>query len=360
VIAAGALLADQGAPTKYTLTLDTRTMNMGFKIPNMPNMPNIPGLADLNKPQRIISGQANYPDKPQEPIFVTVPDDLALANNQLVLHVFKPAPAPGGNGGNAPQAQGPAKMKMKISVYWNPETAKGPIVNELDIDTSKFRGGGRGPGGPRPAPNAFDLGNFDIEKMASGAESKLPPKVVGQGQYTLNTGNITMPLNGFLPPIQVKTPESLADVNPADGIDVTWEPVAGAKGYILFANSVNMRGAAGEMEFTMWVSTTVEPPQRVRASYEQATTIDDDLKNGILLSPDTVSCKVPAGIFAPDKGTFNLQVIAVGQDYYDNQGGSTVVGKIRSTWQAMKMAGMGGMGMPAPPKPAQGDQDGAQ
>jgi hypothetical protein len=297
---------------KLVLTLSTRVQAMPFKMPAIPNMPNIPGLAGLGAPQRSIGGLATYADKAVEPIFVTVPADLKLAGNKLVLTVPKPTTlAPGGTpAGPGTPGQG-GKFQVTSKLYWHPDTAEGPIENTAQIDTSQRGARGR-PAAPRIAQEAM---GGDVEKMASGEESKLPATVVGNGQYVLNTGG-TAVLDGFLPAIKVTQPESLQEVDLTQGIDVQWEPVTGAKGYILHA--MGMTGQPGQaqgMTVIQWVSTLKEPPMRVRTGYEQETTIADDLTNGILLPATATSCKVPPGVFPAELGTFILTVTAVGNDF---------------------------------------------
>jgi hypothetical protein len=196
----------------------------------------------------------------------------------------------------------------------------------------------------------LDLGKLyeksDVDRTAQGSENKLPDTVVGKGSYPLNTGG-TAVLDGFLPPMNVLNPPDLGTANLAEGLKIEWEPVAGARGYILHANgmSMDMSGGAQQMKVTIlqWVSTLVEPPVRVRGSYRQETTIADDLKNGILLPATTTRCVIPPGIFG-EVMMFRLSVMAVGNDFYSQEGGITVVGTIRSEWTAGAMRGMPGMG----------------
>jgi len=332
VLAAAAVWAQQPKTEKLVLTLSTRVQAMPFKMP--PNIPVLPGL--FGAPQRSITGLATYADKAVEPIFVTVPADLKLAGNKLVLTVPKPVATPGATpGGGATPGQG-GTFQVTSKLYWHPDQAEGPIENTAQINTSQ-----RGPKGgmavPRIAQGAIEGG---AEKTATGEESKLPATVVGNGQYVLNTGG-TAALDGFLPPIKVTQPESLQEVDLTQGIGVQWEPVTGAKGYILHA--MGMTGQPGQvqgMTVIQWVSTLGEPPMRVRTGYEQETTIADDLTNGILLPATATSCKVPPSVFPAELSTFILTVTAVGNDFYSTADGITVRGKIRSEWTGMKMAGM--------------------
>jgi hypothetical protein len=342
-LAASVGWAQQPKTEKLVLTLTTRVQALPFKMPAIPNMPKIPGLADLGAPQRNITGLATYPTQAVDPMFVAVPADLKLAGNKLVLTVPKPIAAPGGAPGGGTTAQPGGTYQITSKLYWHPDEAQGPIESTAQIDTSR-----RGPRGSMAAPRILQgLPGQDVEKTATGEESKLPATVVGSGQYVLNTGG-TATLDGFLPPIKVGQPESLQEVDLTQGIEVEWEAVAGAKGYILHA--MGMTGQPGQvqgMTIIQWVSTLQEPPERVRTGYEQETTIDDDVANGVLLPPTAISCKVPPGIFPADLGTFILTVTAVGNDFYSTADGIIVRGKIRSEWTGMKTAGM--PAMPAMP-----------
>jgi hypothetical protein len=340
--ARGVRAADQEVPVKYVVTLSTETTALPFAMPNIPNMANMPGMAAMFKPRRLISGEAEYPHQAVAPIFVTVPVDLMLPANQLVLKV--PQPATGGATTAGGQGGGGQSVKMEIinKLYWHPEVAQGPESSDVTIDTSQFQG----PRGMVPPTGNWAKIQEQMARSASGSNGKLPETVVGQGNYILNTGGLTIPLGGFLPAIKVETPASLNAVNLPDGIQVTWDPVPGARGFILHAMSMTRSPDGSQMTLIRWVSTMVKPPERVQNDYEQATSIADDLANGILLPATATSCMVPPGIFPPTPDMFTLNVIAVGNDFFDNHGGITMVGKIRAKWNGMKMKMQGNPGMP--------------
>ena len=335
-VACAAASAQQPTTQRFELTLKTSIQAMPFKIPGLENLPNVPGMPAFGAPQRTIDGEAVYAEQAVEPIYVTVPTDLKFRQNRLILTVPRPTPVtPATPGTPAGTATGKAKMTSKL--YWHPDTAEGPLSQTVELDLSQT-----GPG-PQGMP-AIDMSGVmaDIAKTASGSESEIPEPAVGQGDYVLNTGG-TAVLDGFLGPIKVTQPEALSEVELPAGIDVEWEPVDGARGYILHATA--MSGQAQDMTTIQWVSTLNEPPERVRSDYTVGTTIQDDLDNGILLPGDTTSCRVPADVFPAEPSMFMLTVTAVGNDFYSNAGGIVVYGKIRSEWMGMKMAGMPAMGM---------------
>ena len=336
----------------FRLSLITETMALPFALPNIPNMPNIPGMAGLFKPRRSVSSDAVYPNQAVPPIWVSVPADLHLPDNKLVLNVPPPITTGGPTGGGGGQTGGnqqPVKMEFVTKLYWHPDTAQGPLGSDVTIDTSKL------PRAPRGAPQMPPAAGWEkmMEERARTASGSAPitlDAATGQGSYTLNTGNLTMPLAGFLPALHVTAPAALNSVNLPDGILVTWDPVPGARGFILHAMSMTKEG--DKTTLIRWVSTLQQPPERVQNSddYQQDTTISDDLAANILLPAGTASCLVPPGIFPATPDFFTLDVVAVGADYYDkiNQGATansiTIYGKIRSKWKGMKMGKM--MGMP--------------
>ncbi len=332
---------DQERPTKYVLELSTDTTALPFALPAIPGMPNIPGLGDMMKPRRLLHGEAVYPTGAVAPIFVTVPGDLKLQNNKLILQVEQPM----AGGGQTPGSQGPGtqpqpgQVQLVTKLYWHPDTAEGPIATDETIDTAQLPQSG--PGQMQIPSTQWQQIQAERDRTATGTTDTLPDNVVGQGNYTLNTGDLTMPLAGFLPPLKVTSPVALNEVNLPDGIEVKWNPVPGTRGFILHGLSMTREG--NKSTIIRWVSTLQEPPPRVQDDYQQETTIADDLANGLLLPPETVSCQVPAGIFPEKPDMFMLDVIAVGQDYYDHLNGVTLVGKIRARWTGMKMGMLQGM-----------------
>lgn len=344
IVAALALGHAQQETTKtFYLTLSTR-VDMPMKIPGIPDlgdipgMPNIPGMPDgahAGKPYREITGRAVYPSQAVAPIFVTVPADLKLPQNRLVLEVPKPVTAMTGEGGEEGTGEQPkGHLVLTTRLYWHPETAEGPITDTFD---SAQMPTAEGPMGGMAAPDLERL-SLAPEPEAYGENSKLPEAVVGNGDYVLNTGG-TATMTGFLPPLKVTAPEDFGEVVPADGFTLEWEPVAGARGYIVHVNGQKMDMADESnitMDMTWWVSTRDEPPMRVRYGYRQETTISDDLEAGILLPADATSCVVPPDLFG-DLDMLRVTVTAVGNDFYSSQDGLTVFGTIRSEWTTTLM-----------------------
>jgi hypothetical protein len=238
---------------------------------------------------------------------------------------------------------------MSSKLYWHSDTAQGPVASALTLDSR------------HAAPGAVGLGadwkqrEDERARTASGWAS-LPDTAVGQGDYTLPAGSLTIPLGALLPALKVTAPTTMGGINPAEGLMVTWEPVPGARGYLVSALAIG--GAIGSDKFSVvrWVSSTIQPPERAQRQYEPATTIADDVAAGILLPPTAVSCQIPAGIFPElgSLGSFSLTVVAVGDDFSEDRRGVALRGRIRSTWSGLEVAPRQGTGTSAPAPPAPG------
>lgn len=336
------LAAQQQTTKTLYVTLQTR-IETPMKMPGMPQMPQMPGMP-TGAPTWSVNGRAVYAAKAVEPIFLTVPADLKLAENKLPLRVPKAGPAGGGEGDEEEGAptQTP-NVELTNKLYWHPEVAKGPVSETLKVQGST----GRGPRLPGMAmPDVTRLVDEQLGHEAEGTESKLPAGLKGAGDYLCNTGGAAS-LSGFLPPLKVTLPEQ---VKPAEGFTLTWEAVPGARGYLVSGYGMNMadgeEGDTRKMTTISWFSTLEQPPLRIRGGYRQETTIADDLEKGVLLPGETTSCQVPAGVFK-DIMMLRLKVEAVGSDFYNKTEATTVFGTIRSEWNTTIFAlpmGMGGGG----------------
>lgn len=331
-----ALGADQPRTEKFELILSTRVDLLPFELPPLPNIPglNIADWPDPTAPQRNIEAEAFYRDPAVPPVFVTVPRDLGLPNDRLELQVFNSTLAPETQDEEIPPpTEGALRMDLTNKIYWHPDVAQGPVAQEVHLDTDQLRQ----QAGAAALQAAFMQMGAMAERVAAGSSSDVSETAVGRGSYVLNTGGTAL-LDGFLPPLRVTSPKSMQTLKPEEGIEVVWEPVAGARGYILHAFGTTGQGTNNWTIIT-WVSTLREPPERVRSGYEQETSIADDLANGILLPPQTTRCKVPAGIFV-NTDMFSLTLTAVGNDFFSTADGITVRGKIRSEWAGTKMSAL--------------------
>jgi hypothetical protein len=341
LVAVASLAGAQQPPTKILRVILTTDLMQPMKIPGMENLPNMPNLPAMFKAQvqHTISAVAQYDTAAVEPIFLTVPADLQLANNHLDLHVSKPATEAGEGQGDEGGETRKQTMEVVTKIYWHPDEAQGPISETVKIQTGQ---GQRGGAGRMSAPDLSRLLGDMLDRQATGSETKLPQTVKGAGNYVLNTAG-TAALDGFLGALKVSSPD-MSKLDLEKPISVEWEAIAGARGYFIMATGMNMEGAGednAKMTSISWYSTLQEPPVRVRGGYVQETTIADDLKMGVLLPGNTTACVIPAGIF---KGVsmLTLRVQAIGNDFYSNEGGRTVIGTIRSEWRAMSMVEAGG------------------
>lgn len=340
--ATAASAAEQPAARVYTLELLTSVTAPMFAMPA--GMPQMPGMPDFGgKPSRTISGSAEYAVAAVEPIHVTVPSSLGLAANRLKLSVSKfempemPSNMPPQRG----QATGRMEVDMTTKVFWHPETAHGPLTSriKMDVDLSAR------PGTPGAVPQRYlDRVQEQADRTAEGSDAVNREGAPGDGDYVLNTGGFTMPLPGFLQPIKVTKPASIMEINPAQAIELVWEPDTLARGYIVHARGMVMENQKLK-EMILWVSTESTPPERVREGYEVATTIADDVRRKILLPPGSTRCTIPGGLFG-EVNMLMITITAVGDDFTGKQGDCVLKGRIRSEWSANRMKGMGAGMMP--------------
>jgi hypothetical protein len=113
------VLAQQPTTKTFYLTLRTR-VDAPMRMMGMPDM-QIPGMP-TGEPQRSVIGRAIYEEAAVEPIFVTVPEDLQLADNRLVLRL--PAPVTVEGTDDEETEETPEKtpnMEMTNKLYWHPE-----------------------------------------------------------------------------------------------------------------------------------------------------------------------------------------------------------------------------------------------
>jgi hypothetical protein len=331
---------ERPAPREYTLELTTSVTAPAFAMPaGMPAGMSIPGMADPSRPSRSISGEAVYRTAAVEPIFVTVPASIGLPENRLILRVNRPEEMPDVPAERGEGAMTTPEMDMTTKLFWHPETASGPIVTNIHVPAMNVSASGSWPatrGRARTIVDRTATGSEDVERMGS----------IGKGAYVLNTGNVAMPLDGFLLPVTVTSPSSLTSIDPAAAIEVVWNPDTAARGYILHGRGMIMEGQTVK-EMVLWVSTESAPPERVREGYEPprgggAAAIDEDVRNRVLLPPGSTRCVVPPGIFR-NVDFFTLTVTAVGADFSGGDTETVLKGRIRSTWTATRMKGMDAM-----------------
>ena len=337
LLAAPTLAAEPDVVREYMLELMTRVSAPMMAMPAYPGMPGMGGA----QPSRTLSGEAVYVAAPAaSPIFVAVPASLRLRDNRLPLQVTQLPEGmtmPPAGMGAAPG--GRVHIEMKNLLWWHPDTAAGPLTESINTDVTMPAHGSR------PAmPPAEQLRRVraELDRTAEGEENVVPMGTAGRGDYLLNTGGHTMPLTGFLLPLTVSEPASLATVDLNGPITVAWNNDTLARGYILHAHGMVMQGQQVK-ETVLWVSTDSCPPERVRTGYEVGTTIANDVRDRILLPPGTTRCVIPPAIFA-QVDMLTLTLTAVGDDYAADTRGCRYRARIRSEWTATKMRSMGGPG----------------
>lgn len=339
-LAATVSMAQQ--PTTKTLYVTLTTLSdQPMRILGMPAMPQMPGMP-TGAPSRSVGARALYAQDAVEPIYLTVPADLKLPNNRLVLHLPKAEVAGPGQGGQDEDGGKSPNIEMINKLYWHPDQAKGPKT-----ETFKIKGGQQAGMPGMSMPDMTKIIEEMNRKEATGTASDLPMAATGKGEYVCNTGG-TAVLDGFLGAITVTAPD-MTRLQPDQGVLVKWNAVPGVRGYLVSAMGMIMDDADDDnmkMTSISWFSTLNEPPMRIRGGYVQETTIADDLRDGVLMPGTTTQCMIPPGVFN-DVMMLMIRVEAIGNDFYSHENNTTVFGTIRSEWRAS------GMIMPA----GEGDEE---
>lgn len=151
-----------------------------------------------------------------------------------------------------------------------------------------------------------------------GQEAENAKSESARGQYRLNTtfaGVAAIDLGDdqdFLAPFNLKNlPKKVDFTKP---VVLEWDAVPSALGYLIIAVG------GGGNETVVWSSSkTANPPEAANLEPYTAEEIKNMLDRGTLLSPETLICTIPSGIFKDSK-TVMLTGLALGKDSISQTG----------------------------------------
>ncbi len=149
------------------------------------------------------------------------------------------------------------------------------------------------------------------------------------GKYTLSstflspiTVSIT-PEQDFLPPIELIDFPKNPDL--AKPLKITWKPIPGAIGYILFADG------GDDKEMVTWTSSSDPTISRdIEFKPVNQQDIKKYLEKKIIISPEENACTIPASIFKGKSGVI-LNITAIGRDIIQEKDGIATQVVVRST-----------------------------
>lgn len=162
-------------------------------------------------------------------------------------------------------------------------------------------------------------------------DKPLDAKATASGTYKLTTnycGNISATVDAeqdFLAPFDLV--DSSARIDLTKAITIRWKKIARAKAYLLTATGGNSK------ETIVWASSSnsdwINVPDVTNRAL-QPEELQKLVKDGVLLSPDTTSCVIPAGTFK-DADSAMLTMTAIGADKIDVKDGVQTSIIVRST-----------------------------
>lgn len=242
-----------------------------------------------------------------------VPEGSKLAPTlQLkVLPQAKPVPE---TYGEEPVEQAPEQPKGKIKLYWGCGTTVRPGQPKVvDLSTGTvgeladiFKGRRATQRGTHSAPGRPVWPNLvDKRRVPDGASLVGAHAFTGQGvpesfKFNLPTAQ------DIMPPIALKQAQ-------VDGVtQLTWQALPTARAYFIAA--MGGRGdASGAAEVTIWTSSELPDSGYGLIDYQTNKSVDQWLKEKVLLPPATTRCDVPKGVFEEGTGGM-LRMIAYGTE----------------------------------------------
>jgi hypothetical protein len=206
--------------------------------------------------------------------------------------------------------------KGRIKLYWGcGATVRAGQPKVLDFATATaqqlgdvFRGRRATQRGAHAAPGRPVWPNpQDARPVPSGASFAGQHSFAGDGVPESFAFTIP-PAQDLMPPIALQQAE-------VDGVtQLSWQPVPHARAYFIAA--MGGRGdESGTAEMTLWTSSELPDSGFGLVDYQTNKSVDQWLKDKVLLAPATTRCDVPKGIFGEGEASgAMLRMIAYGSE----------------------------------------------
>ena len=242
-----------------------------------------------------------------------VPDASKLAPS-LQLKVLPQAKPVKETGGEDVPEEPSEQPKGKIKLYWGCGPAVRPgQPKEVDFSTGTvgqlaeiFKGRRATQRGTHSAPGRPVWPNL-VDKRMVPAGASLVGAHTFTGQGVPENFKFNMPAQqDIMPPIALKQ----ADDNGVT--QLSWQALPTARAYFIAAmGGKGDEGGAAEM--TLWTSSELPDSGFGLVDYQTNRSVDQWLKDKVLLPPTTTTCQIPKGIF-PEGGGGMLRMIAYGTE----------------------------------------------
>jgi len=242
-----------------------------------------------------------------------VPEASKLAPSlQLkVLPQAKPVKETGGEDVPEEPAEQP---KGKIKLYWGCGAAIRPgQPKEVDFSNGTigqlaeiFKGRRATQRGTHSAPGRPVWPNL-VDKRVVPAGASLVGAHAFTGQGVPDSFKFNLPAQqDIMPPIALKQADN------AGVTQLSWQALPTARGYFIAA--MGGKGDEGDgAEMTLWTSSELPDSGFGLVDYQTNKSVDQWLKEKVLLAPTTTTCDIPKGIFPEGSGGM-LRMIAYGTE----------------------------------------------
>jgi hypothetical protein len=257
--------------------------------------------------------------------------------------------------------------KGKIKLYWGCGTAIRPGQPKVvDFSTGTvgelaaiFKGRRATQRGAHSAPGRPVWPNL-VDKRLVPAGASMVGAHAFTGQGVPDTFKFSLPpTQDIMPPIALKQAQ-------ADGVtQLTWQALPTARAYFIAAMG-GKGDDSGGAEMTLWTSSELPDSGFGLVDYQTNKSVDQWLKEKVLLAPSTTRCDIPKGIFAEGSGGM-LRMIAYGSELnlaYPPRPTDPKVAwepdwalKVRVKSVAMSMLGMPDMGEQGAAAPTEGAEN---
>lgn len=208
------------------------------------------------------------------------------------------------------------RPKGRILIYWGcSETVRSgqPRIIDLAGDMTKFGNAFSGRYAPDRSvrvsekhaiyPNDKNTVNLSKDSSIAGEHQINGDGIPASMRFSLSQAQDIMPAIALQ-----------SSGNPASSIKLNWQSLSQAKAYFISAFSSNGN------DMVLWSSSESADAGMGLMDYLPNATIDNWLRDRVLLQPSTTSCAVPQGIFAAKDGSRDsgamAQMIAFGGESY--------------------------------------------
>ncbi|WP_147384000.1 hypothetical protein [Noviherbaspirillum sedimenti] len=224
-------------------------------------------------------------------------------------------PAGAGRGSDRHEAGDQEKPKGRILLYWGcGDNIRPGQPKVLDLakqnygEFTQFFGsrGGYSKGVQHKPGNSVWPNERDSKRVPENASLQGEHAVAGDGVPASLKFSVGA-ANDFLPPVRLSSKGA-----PKDGVRLEWQAMQHAQAYFLHAQG-GAKGANGADDMIFWSSSEKPDNGWSLMSYQSPAQIANLLQQKVVLSPSTVNCTVPKGIFDKADGAM-LNMIAYGPE----------------------------------------------